>query len=129
MKVYYHPPYHRLVCDYPKAEFTNIRKSLSQINWNGALKHFSVDDQVEYFTSCILNIFSNFVPSKTITCRYKDPPWMTEEVKQICHMKAKIYENYVKNGRSDADKEKLIIITNLNSDAITEAKEKYLYSL
>ena len=30
---------------------------------------------------------------------------MTEEVKIICYMKAKIYENYVENGRSDADKD------------------------
>ena len=29
---------------------------------------------------------------------------MTNEVKIICHMKAKIYENYIKNGRSDVDK-------------------------
>ena len=42
---------------------------------------------------------------KTITCRDKEPPWMTEEVKNICHMKAKIYESYVKNGRSDAEKD------------------------
>ena len=50
----------------------------------------------------------------------KDPPWMTDEVKIICHIKAKIYENYVKNGRSDVDK---------CSDVITKAKEKYLYIL
>ena len=54
---------------------------------------------------------------------------MTDEVKIICHMKAKIYENYVKNGRSDVDKDELVRVTSLNSDVITKAKEKYLYSL
>ena len=44
-------------------------------------------------------------------------------------MKAKIYENYVKNGRSDADKDELVRITSLNSDTITKAKDKYLHSL
>ena len=44
-------------------------------------------------------------------------------------MKAKIYENYVKNGRSDVDKEELLRITSLSSDTIIKAKEKYLYSL
>ena len=90
LKAYYPPPYERLVWDYSKAEVTNIRKSLSQINWLNALKDLNVNDQVEYLTSCILNVFSNFVPNKTITCKDKDPPWMTVEVKQICHMKAKI---------------------------------------
>ena len=44
-------------------------------------------------------------------------------------MKAKIYESYVKNGRSDADKDEMVRLTNLSSDAITKAKEKYFYSL
>ena len=54
---------------------------------------------------------------------------MTEEVKQLCYMKANIYENYVKNGRSDADKDELIRITSLGSDTITKTKDKYLFSL
>ena len=66
---------------------------------------------------------------KTITCRDKDPPWMTEEVKTLCYMKTKIYENYVKNGRTDADKDELVRITSLSSDTITQAKDKYLQSL
>ena len=33
---------------------------------------------------------------------------MTEEVKKLRYMKAKIYENYVKNGRTDADKDELV---------------------
>ena len=54
---------------------------------------------------------------------------MTDEVKIICHMKAKIYENYIKNDRSDVDKDVLVRVTSLSSDVITKAKEKYLYSL
>ena len=73
LKIYYLPLYERLVWDYSKAELTNIRKSLSQINWHNALKNLNVNDQVEYLSSCILNVFSNFVPNKTITCRDKDP--------------------------------------------------------
>ena len=74
-------------------------------------------------------MFSNFVPNKTITRRDKDPPWMTEEVKNICREKDKIYKNYVKNGRTDVDKEELQRVTNLSSNKITKAKEKYFHSL
>ena len=93
LKVFYPPPYERLVWDYSKAELSNNRESLPHINWQNALK--DLNSQVEYLTSCILNVFSNFVSNKIITCRDKDPPWITEEVKKICHKKAKIYENYV----------------------------------
>ena len=129
LKVFYPPLYERLVWDYSKAELCNIKESLSNINWKNDLKDLNVNDQVEYLTSCILNVFSNFVPNKIIKCRDKDPPWITEEVKKICQQKAKIYENYVKNDRSDFDKEELLRVTSLTSDAITKAKEKYFHSL
>ena len=76
-----------------------------------------------------MNVFSNFVPNTIITCRDKDPPWITEEVKKICHKKAKIYEKYVKNDRSDVDKDELVRVTSLSNDAIIKAKEKYFHSL
>ena len=34
---------------------------------------------------------------------------MTEKVKQLRQNKSKIYPNYVKNGRSDVDKEELLL--------------------
>ena len=54
---------------------------------------------------------------------------MTKEVKKLCYMKAKICENYVKNGRTDADKDELVRSTSISSDTIIKAKEKYLHSL
>ena len=50
---------------------------------------------------------------------------MTEKVKQLCKNKSKMYTKYVKNGRSDVDKEELQNITKLSSDAITKAKNKF----
>ena len=129
LKIYYPPPYEILIWDYSKANTTNIRESISQINWNEALKNLDVNNQDNYFTNCILNIFTNFVPSKTITCKDKEPPWMTETIKQLCYNKSKIYKKYVKNGRSDVDKNELQNVTNLSSDAIIKAKNKYLLSL
>ena len=96
------PPYERLVWGYTKAEFNNIRKSLSHINWENALKDLNVNGQVEYLTSCIFNVFSNFVPNTIITCRDKDPPWITEEVKKICHKKAKCAFMEKKKGKFSA---------------------------
>ena len=64
IKIYYPPPCERLVWDYSKADLANIRKSLSQFNWHNALKDLNANKQVEYLSSCILNVFSNFVPNK-----------------------------------------------------------------
>ena len=37
--------------------------------------------QVSIFNETILNIFSNFVAYKIITCHDKDPIWMDEKIK------------------------------------------------
>ena len=58
LKIYYPPPYERLVWDYSKANITNIKNSLSQVNWNNALKDLNVNNQVEYLTSCIYIMYS-----------------------------------------------------------------------
>ena len=42
-----------VVWEYSKTNITNIRKSLSQINWVNALKDLNVNDQVDYLTNCI----------------------------------------------------------------------------
>ena len=129
LKIYYPPSYENLVWDYSKANITNIRKSLSQINWVNDLRDLNVNDQVDYLTNCISNVFTNFVPNKIIACKDKHPPWMTEEVNNLCHNKAKIYEKSAKSGRSDVDKQELASITKLSSDAIIKAKKKYLSTL
>ena len=67
LKIYYPPPYERLIWDYSKANIINIRRSILQINWNNDLKNLNVNRQVEYLTNCILNILTNFVPNKLIT--------------------------------------------------------------
>ena len=54
---------------------------------------------------------------------------MTEEVNNMCQNKGKIYEKYVKNCISNADKHELASITKLSIDSIIKAKEKYLSSL
>ena len=95
LKVYYLPPYNRLLWDYSEAGFSNIRKPLSQNNCDVLkdLKRLIMKLNAKYW---ILNIFSNFVPIKTITYRDKKPPCLTDEVIKLCNKKVKMYEHYVK---------------------------------
>ena len=49
-------------------------RSLLKIDWITALNNLHVNDQVKFLTSCILNVFDNFVPNKTAIFKDKDPP-------------------------------------------------------
>ena len=52
------------------------------MNWNFLFSRKSVHEQVTIFDQTLLNIFSNYVPSKLITVDNKDPPWMHESIKK-----------------------------------------------
>ena len=62
----YPPPYELLVWDYKKANIENIKKSLESVNWETLFGNKSVNTQVCIFNETIMNIFSNFVPSKLL---------------------------------------------------------------
>ena len=66
-------------------------------------------------TSYIINVFNNFVPSKTKIFKDKDPPWMNNKIKQLCQNKAKIY---VKRGRTN-------VVTKFSANLILDAKTRY----
>ena len=128
-KIHFPPPYERLLWDYSMANENFIRRSLLNVDWKAALNNLHVNDQVKFLTSCILNVFNNFVPSKTIIFKDKDPPWMNNKIRQLCLNKAKIYKTYVKRGRTNADKENLRNITNFSANIILDAKTRYLSCL
>ena len=71
---------------------------------------------------------SNYVPSKTVSCRDKDAPWMSLDIKKALLEKAKVYRKYVKNGRKPQDYAHLCNVALTCSDLIKDAKQRYLIS-
>ena len=90
----YPPPYNWQVWDYKKADTTLIKKALSQVNWYFLFDKKDVNDQVKILNDTTTNVFSNFVPNKILTFDDRDPPWMSELIKQKIQWKNGIYKNY-----------------------------------
>ena len=93
------------------------------------MKGLNVNDQVDFLTNCIKNIFKNFVPNKLITIKEKDAPWITPEIKRILPEKTKEYKKYVKSGRNEVYANLLRNITNKCSSLIHKTKVNYYTSL
>ena len=106
-----------------------MRRSLSQIDWATSMLNLQVNDQVNLPTTCVTNIFKIFVPSKTIVCKDKDPPWITDEIKRVCIDKAKVYRQYVKNDYTINDKINLQNLASYSTRLINDAKTRYLSGL
>ena len=61
-----------------------------------------------------MNIFSNLIPNKFVTIDNKDPPWMTERIKNKILEKNYIYKSYISNGKTAIDYQKLHDVGNEN---------------
>ena len=66
------------VLDSKKAIMENIKKAISNFDWNKAFQNLSVDEKVEFLNKTLLNIFGNYIPNEQIKCDYRQPPWMKD---------------------------------------------------
>ena len=65
----------------------HIKRAIDIFDWESALNHIDVNDQVSVFSSAILNIVSNFIPNETCACDDRDPPWINSFIKYLIHAK------------------------------------------
>ena len=103
LKVYLPPPYDREVWSYDRAEVEQINRAITLFDWENILSPLETNEQVKLFNETLLNIFRNFIPHKLIKCSYKDPPWITKEIKTSLRKKNRLYKKYISNGCNTDD--------------------------
>ena len=120
------PPFERQIWDYESANVPLIRRAIMNFPWEF---HFRLNDdpnwQVKTFTSILLDIMSNFIPSKLITINSKDPPWVTKSLKRMLSRQNRQYKNYKKHGFKREDKVYVDSFRKECEDAVHSAKENY----
>ena len=82
LKAEYSLPYQRLVWNFKKYKNEAIKRDIELVDWNSLFSHKNVDEQAAIFKQTLMNIFSNYIPNKSITIDDKDPPWMNEYFKR-----------------------------------------------
>ena len=123
MKIFYPPPYKRLV--YPNANVEAINSAIESFNWEKAFDGKDIHAQVASSNETPLNIFSNFIPNRTKTFTDGDPPWMTEDIKNKIKLKNNLYRQYMKHQTQISS---LLNVEDLRIEIghlITKSKEKY----
>ena len=123
------PSYKRKIWDFSRANSTLIQRAMNEFDWDGLFEGLDVNGRVSLLTETITNIFSNFVPNKTVTIRSKDAVWMTPELKNMLLEKDKLYEHYVKRGRKAEDYEPLHEAQSRCKRAVKETKKLYYSNL
>ena len=85
----------------------------------------NVHQQVNNFYKTTINIFSNFIPNKLVSFVDKDPPWTKEKLKEKIKWKHKVYRDYLKNGKTEADYIHAQHVITEISQFILESKSDY----
>ena len=119
----------REVWDYEKANIENIKKAISNFDWNKAFENLSVDEKVDFLNKTLLNIFRNYIPNKKIKCDYRQPPWMTNNIKKSLKERCKLTKFFYKNGRRKIDHDKVLEKSEECTKQILEAKKNYILKM
>ena len=73
-----------------------------------------------------MNIFHNFIPDKIISCSYKRPLWITDDIKSRLRERSKMTKKYYKYGQVKSYLDELQEKTDECTALILDAKEKYV---
>ena len=83
LKIFYPPPYKRVVWPYQNANNDLIQRSIFQFNWERAFSNKSVKKQISIFNETILNIMTNFIPHETKIFNNHEPTWISNKLKTM----------------------------------------------
>ena len=83
LEILFPPPYFRDVWHYQDANTDLIRRPIDMFDWDRAFVNTNVIEKVFILSKTILNIFSNFIPYKTLGADDKNSPWFTKKKKKI----------------------------------------------
>ena len=51
-----------------KANIENVKKAISNFDWNKAFENLSLDEKVDFLNKTLLNVFRNYIPNKIVKC-------------------------------------------------------------
>ena len=125
LKINLPPPYKRKVWHFKDARSDLIQRNINLFDWEQVLTNLDVNQQVNILTETLSNIFSNFIPNKTISCSYKDPPWTSTAIKCALRRKNRFFKKYTSNGMKEQDAQAFKECSDICCDLIESAKLDY----
>ena len=74
-------------------EVVFAKLNLKTIDWEERFANIKpVESQVSELNNLLLNIYSNYIPNKTVLCDAKDPPRMANGFRAVIEMKNNAYK-------------------------------------
>ena len=93
--------------DLSDTKLTNIKKELSDINWQETLHHDNCQDNYTTFDKTLTNVLDKHAPVKLKKMRphVKSEPWVTPGLRKCRHKQKRLYKKFIDN-RTDINETK-----------------------
>ena len=84
-------PFKRTIFNYNRLDADKLCNLLQQVNWRETLYDTTVDEGAKAFSEIIIEKAKLCMPSKTVTIRPNDVPWMNSEIKLLIEERSRVY--------------------------------------
>ena len=83
--------YERLIWDYKRANFNELRERIDETNWDHCFETEDVNVASKRWTETLLNLARTCIPNRVVTVRPRDSPWFTSNLHKL---KRKVHRAY-----------------------------------
>jgi len=122
--------YKQTMYDFTNVDYEELNSKILEVDWNSVISENipDVNASAEAFMSTLTDVIKMVIPSKVVTIRPRDKPWMTCEIRRLLRRKRRRYGRYKKTNNSSlfcAFKR----VRNNCIDLIRKAKRNHRHSL
>ncbi len=97
------PPIKKTIWQYDRCNKENLNQSISNFDWDTVLNsNHSIDKITQNFTDSLLKIYETEIPSKIITIKSNDQPWMNCRIRREIKTRDRLY-NKMKHSKTNQD--------------------------
>lgn len=118
----------RTIYNYEKLDNEKFQALLSLEDWNKIFTDFPIDVSCELFTLTFFEIAKQCMPSKCITVRSRDVPWLNAQIKNTLRLKNRLYKK-AKKSKTVEDWNAYKSFRNKTTTEIKLRKQEYLSEL
>ena len=90
--------YKRDVWLYKKGDYAKFNNLIADFDWESVFSNcHSIDEACDIFTAEYISMAKTCIPTRTVTIRPSDKPWMTSELRKEIKLRDKLHNKYKKN--------------------------------
>ena len=121
-------PFKRTIFNYKRLDERTLCAVLREVNWETITQIESLDQSTETFTNELIKASKRCIPSKIVTIKPNDSPWMNDNIRLLINEKKRIHR-VAKKSNLPTDWDNFRRIRNSLTTAVRTRKSEYLREL